>query len=165
MIMMKVAGLLLLLCTLNLAVAAEEPNARTVTETFQDWQVICTEKDGESQCVARQQLLNQNRQTVIMLSLAKVGDDKMLLQIALPHMLDLTKQVGIGIDGQKSRLYPYQFCNASACFVQVPDSDPLFGLFKKGTSGTLQSTLMGEGKQLSFPFSLKGFSAALERLK
>ncbi|MBF0256768.1 MAG: invasion associated locus B family protein [Gammaproteobacteria bacterium] len=141
---------------------AEEPNNRTVTETYQDWQVVCIEQDQQARCEARQQLVNQNRQPVALISVGK-NDDSTILQFALPHLMDLTQVVKISIDDQKAQSYPYRFCNQAACFVQVDGKDPLLASFKKGTAGSLELTPLGQ-QPVRFGFSLKGFSVALERL-
>lgn len=154
----------LLLSLLASAVLAEEPNARTVTETYQDWQLVCSERNKATQCEARQQVMNQNQQTVALLTLAIVPEKKQLLQIALPHLLDLTKQVAIVIDEQKPRPYPFRFCNPTACFLIVEAGDPLFDQLKKGSAGVIKVTPMGQA-EVGFKFSLKGFSAALASLE
>lgn len=141
---------------------AEEPNNRTVTETYQDWQVVCVEQNKQTRCEARQQLVNPSRQPVALISVGK-NDDSAILQFALPHLMDLTQAVKISIDDQKAQSYPYRFCNQAACFVQVDGKDPLLASFKKGTAGSLELTPLGQ-QPVRFGFSLKGFSAAVERL-
>ena len=141
---------------------AEEPNNRTVTETYQDWQVVCIEQEQKTRCEARQQLVNPKRQPVALISLGKNEQD-IIPQFALPHLMDLTQGVKISIDGQKAQSYPYRFCSPAACFVQVEGKDPLLAGFKKGTSGSMELTPLGQ-KPVSFGFSLKGVSAALGRL-
>lgn len=144
-----------------------EPNVRTVTETYQDWLVVCAERDGNKQCEARQQLASsKTKQVVMQLTLVKPDKARQIFQIALPHMLDLTKQVGIAVDGQKARTYPYRFCNKAACFVQVEGNDPLFAVLGKGTDGIIRVTAMGTGeqKEQEIKFSLKGYAAAAGRL-
>jgi invasion protein IalB len=155
-----------LLLAVPLHATAAEPNVRTVTETYQDWLVVCTEREGNKQCQAQQQLVNKNKQVVVQLTLAKTDKAKQLLQIALPHMMDLTKPVGIVVDGQKARPYPYRYCNKAACFVQVEGNDPLFAILGKGTDGAVRVTPMGAGeqKEQELKFSLKGYAAAAARL-
>lgn len=146
---------------------AGEPNVRTVTETFQDWLVVCAERAGNKQCEARQQLANsKTKQMVMQLTLVKPDKAKQVFLIALPHMLDLTKPVGIVVDGQKARPYPWRFCNKAACFVQVEGNDPLFAVLGKGTEGAVRVTAMGPGeqKEQEIKFSLKGYAAAAARL-
>lgn len=159
--MRKLLALAAGLLTASLA-QAEEPNSRTLTETYQDWQVVCAEVEGKNRCEARQQLVNQNRQTVAVISVGKLND-KVLLQFALPHRVNLTEPVAISTDDQKPRLYPYLFCNAAACFVHIDGKDPLLELFKKHHDGKVQVVPLGQ-QRVSFAFSLKGFSAALARL-
>ncbi len=157
---MKLSVISLLVAFSALSVAhAEEPNTRTLTETYQDWQVVCVEQEKQSRCEARQQLVNPNRQTVAMISLGKDAEGKGVLQFALPLLMDLTQPMVVHIDGKKAGDFAYRFCSPAACFIQVDEKNPLLAAFRKGTQGELTLTPMGQ-KGMGIPFSLKGFSAA-----
>lgn len=142
---------------------AEAPNLRTVTEQFQDWQMVCVEKDARKQCRINQTLVNEKGETIAMFNLVKKENGKHLVEIVLPLLLDLTKQVNVTIDEKKTLKYPYNFCNNAACFVIADEDSSLLKAFEKGDLGALGVSPIGK-KEVKFNFSLKGFSAALAAL-
>jgi len=144
---------------------ADGPNLRTVTEKFQDWTLVCVEKEGKKQCRVNQTLSNQNGETVAIINLVKKSIKEHLIEIVLPLLLNLTKHVNIAIDDKKQQKYSYNFCNNSACFV-IADGikgKSILRSFKGGNEGTIAVTPFSK-EQVKFGFSLKGFSAAFKAL-
>lgn len=152
----------LLLSFISLNCLAEEPSSRTVKETFKDWAVICVEQAGNKQCEAKQTLVNQDNNVVAVITVV-IKEKNKILQLTLPHLLDLTKLVKISVDSKASMIFPFKFCNRAACFVLI-DDDKIFNAFKKGTVGVISVKALGSPKNLDLNFSLRGFSAALKSL-
>jgi len=144
-------------------VQAEEPSARTITETFKDWQINCVERGGQKACEMKQTLVNGNQQVVAVLSLAKQSKSGNVMQIVLPHLVDLTVPVELSIDGEKATKLPYNFCNQTGCFVQIKNDTPFINKFKKGQSASIKSLTLG-GDSLDLNISLNGFSQAYKSL-
>lgn len=144
--------------------AESKPDRRTTTDAFDDWVVNCIEQDGKKACEMKQNLLNANKALVAVLSLAKKNDGSILFQVALPHLLDLTRPVELVVDGQKIASYPFNFCNKVACFVLPADVDKLMKTFRKGNNGQIKSATI-TGEPIVLGFSLKGFSLAVDDLK
>jgi len=161
MIKLLVSASLLLLAS---SISAEEPSGRTVTETFTDWQLVCVEQGKVKRCEVKQTLVNQDNNVVAVITVAKKPDNELLLQLTLPHLLDLTKAVAVSVDGATPRTYPFRFCNKAACFVLAEDKK-LFAAFKKGSAGVLAVKPIGTAETMNLNYSLKGFSAALKSLK
>jgi invasion protein IalB len=143
--------------------AEAKPDRRTTTDAFDDWAINCIEQEDKRLCEMKQNLLNQNQALVAVLSLAKKPDGNMLFQIALPHLLDLTKPVAIIVDDKQLATPPFNFCNKTACFVVPADAESLIKAFRKGNSGRIQSVTI-TGEPIVLGFSLKGFSAAIDSL-
>jgi len=144
-------------------VLAEEPNMKTSTETFKDWQIACVEQDNNRRCEMKQTLVNQKKQPVAVLSLVKKTRKDFLMQIALPHFLDLSVPVILTIDSKKIAELPYKYCNRVACFIVIENSDSIFSAFRKGEGGTIQAETVSKAN-LKLNFSLSGFSAASANL-
>jgi len=142
---------------------AEESNLRTITEQFQDWKMVCVEKEAKKQCRINQVLVNQNGNTLAIINVVQKDNDKHLIEIVLPLMLELKQQVNIVLDQKKPLKYAYNFCNNTACFVIANEDEKLLAAFKQATLGSLGVTPVGK-EELQFNFSLKGFSAALSSL-
>jgi len=144
-------------------VIAGEPDSRTVTEGFKDWQLVCVERSSEKQCEVKQTLVNQEKKVLAVLAVGNTKDNKQMLQITLPLLLDLTKPVKISIDKASPLTVPYNFCNNMACFV-LTDNKAIFNAFHKGTGGVISARPMGSSEDMKLNFSLKGFSDGVKRL-
>jgi len=144
-------------------VAEEKPEVKTSTETYKDWQLACVEQGEVKRCEIKQTLLNKDSKPVSVISLAKKNNNDLLMQIALPHMLDLSVPVQLDVDGKNQASLPFKYCNSIACFIFVDNDTTLFSAFKKGSSGTISTrSVTGEGIKLEF--SLSGFSSAVSNL-
>jgi invasion protein IalB len=143
--------------------AEEQPNVKTTTENYKDWQLACVEQGATKRCEIKQTLLNKDSKPVSVISLAKKNNKDLLMQIALPHMLDLSVPVKLDVDGKNQASLPFKYCNRAACFIFVDNDNALFNAFKKGYAGTINTqTVTGEAIKLGF--SLNGFSSAASNL-
>jgi len=157
-----------ILLTLSLLLAgsvlAEEPNIRTSSETYRDWEVTCIERGDQRQCEMKQTLVNQNNQLISVLTLAKTEtSDNLLVQLIMPHMVDLTAAVNVQVDHNLAFELPYRFCNQIACYVLVENNPDMIEQFKEGTQASITAFLVN-GQRLGLSFSLNGFSAAAQAL-
>ncbi len=159
--MKKVLSVLAL--AMSLPVVAEQPSMKTTSEAYKDWLVACVEQEGVKRCEMKQTLINQNQQTVAVFSAVKQGKNDTLMQIALPHLLDLTVPVKMTVDGKLIKNLPYKFCNQAACFVLMENDKQVTDAFKVGTAGEVEVQVMN-GQQMKLGFSLSGFSAAMDNL-
>ncbi|MBT3844562.1 MAG: hypothetical protein HOL17_13840 [Gammaproteobacteria bacterium] len=157
---------LLLMGQLPLAVAeTEEPSVRQTQEQFQRWTVACIE-EKITVCEARHAILAPNGGVQAQLSLSNRTDQpgQLLLQIALPLLADLKKEVVVKVGGQPLHPYHYSFCNQAACFIAEIADEEAITAFKKGIEFSVLSRSIQNGDQV-MKGSLLGFSAALNRLK
>ena len=142
---------------------AEEPDAKTSKEFFQDWQLNCVEKGEAKQCSVSQALRTDKGQTAAVVNLSYV-EKQTVLEFGLPLMMDLTSPVSLSVDGQSVSNYPYNACNGRACFIIRKDDDDLLAAFKKGSQAQMKLKAFG-GQNIEMNISLKGFSSALTELK
>lgn len=147
----------------TLTLAEEQPNVKTSTENYKDWQIACVEQGVVKRCEMKQTLVNKDRKPVSVISLAKKNKKELVMQIALPHLLDLSVPVKLDVDGKNQASLPFKFCNRVACFVIVDNNTVIFNAFKKGSGGTI-STKAVTGEEIKLNFSLNGFVAALSNL-
>lgn len=144
-------------------VAQEKPDVKTSTENYQDWQISCVEQGKVKRCEMKQTLLNQERKPISVISLAKRTKTDLLMQIALPHMLDLSVPLKLAVDGKNQASLPFKFCNRVACFVIVDHNAAVFNAFKKGKAGVI-TTRTVNGEEVKLNFSLNGYSSAMKNL-
>ncbi len=143
--------------------AEDQPNVKTTTENYKDWQIACVEQGDIKRCEMKQTLVNQERKPVSVLSLAKKNNKELLMQIALPHLLDLSVPVELDVDGKKVASLPFKFCNRAACFVIVDNNAAIFNSFKKGSGGLITTRAIND-EEIKLNFSLSGFTSAVNNL-
>ncbi|MBF0266275.1 MAG: invasion associated locus B family protein [Gammaproteobacteria bacterium] len=142
--------------------SAEAPSSRTITENFKDWQLACVEQNDIKRCKVSQTLVNENKAVVSILSVIKQKDN-LLMEITLPHLLNLQVPAKIYVDEQLINSFAYNFCNQNACYIIIEDNAKLFESFRKGKSAYMKMQAIGN-RDLKFNFSLLGFSSALNAL-
>jgi invasion protein IalB len=147
----------------SMQVNAQQPDAKTTTEQFGDWQLICSERGEEKSCRGSQTLANEQGRVVGLMNLIKDSEGKPTVELGLPLLVDLVHGTSIKIDDKKAVKYPYNLCNNQACFVLNGDT-ALLQQLNAGTTAavTFKSTVAAD--ELTLNFSLKGFSAVNKAL-
>lgn len=166
---------------LNMAQAATQPaanqtdalpgGASSLQETYQDWVVVCAQQLGSGsqsstkRCAMSQQQVNQQGgQRVLALELKLLGSG-VEAALSLPFGLALDKGVALQIDdGQISQPFRFRTCLPAGCIVPVTFDAAQMAALQKGVSLKVKAVADG-GVDTSFTISLKGFGAALARLK
>lgn len=144
--------------------AALPGGASNLTETFEDWQVICTAAASKPNCVIRQTQAQQNGQRVLEVALAPAKDKGAVMgALSLPFGLALARGVTLQVDdAAPGEPLAFSTCMPSGCIVPLELDTATVATLNKGTSLKLAATSI-ENKAVQFPVSLKGFAAALER--
>ena len=143
---------------------AEGPDEKTTSQRFKDWESICVERASTTQCRATQTLVNQQGQTVAVLNWYRPNAERMVFELAVPLLVDLSQGVAVSFDGAEPLKRNLRFCNNVACFVLAESDQELLDNFKRGSGGTLSFTPFGQQSN-ALNFSLQGFSAAYDSLK
>ena len=138
--------------------------ASSLQETYQDWQVACVQQNTGSRCIMRQQQVDQqSRQQVLAVELM-VAAEKVDGVMVLPFGLDLDKGVVLQVDeGEADPALRFRTCLPAGCVVQVSFDDARIAALRKATALKIKVVADG-GNETPLTVSLKGFSAALDRV-
>jgi invasion protein IalB len=140
--------------------------ASSLQETYQDWQIACRIVDKTKSCSMSQQQVGKKNQRVLAVELQAGSDGAVTGVLVLPFGLLLDKGVTLQID-DKPALAPLRFrtCMPVGCLVPLSfDSDRVSSL-GKGTALKLKATASDADQEVVLTVSLKGFAAALDRMK
>jgi invasion protein IalB len=149
---------------LSAAAQAQLPaGAQTVSETYQDWQMICTQPQGSKQCVvSQQQSDSKSNQRVLAIELRPDGDKADGL-LVLPFGLTLDKGVALKIgETDLGPVLRFRTCLPQGCIVPLNLDAKALAALRKATA--LAVNAVGEnGQPAALSISLKGFGPALDR--
>jgi invasion protein IalB len=138
--------------------------AQSVTETYQDWQMVCGQpQQGVKQCaVAQQQTDSKTGQRILGVELRPQGDKAegiMLLPFGLTLDKGVTLHVGEAEFGSGLR---FKTCLLQGCVVPLSFDAKAVAALRKAP--TLTVNAFGDADQpVTFSISLKGFSPAFDR--
>lgn len=138
------------------------PNQKTSSEVYSDWELLCIEQSDRKACAAKHTIANDQQALVSVIEVAKTDVGNLVMQFAVPHMLDLEGTPKIVIDQNDEFDAPYKFCNQQACFMLV-DNPAIFEAFSEGSAGVISAPTLN-GSTFEIGFSLLGFSAAFKSL-
>lgn len=153
------------------------------TQRFDDWSYRCGEvalEDGKtaSQCeVVQVARVKQGEEDVSLLTLAiaktvpeaeakgkQERDAALLLTALVPLNIFLPAGFGLDVDGKAITDTAYRNCNQAGCWVQQRLEPTTLAALQKGQTGAARLRLMN-GQNVTIRFSLKGLTAALNKLK
>ena len=146
--------------------AALPGGASSLQETYQDWQIACRIVDKVKSCSMSQQQVGKKRQRVLAVELQAGTDSAVTGVLMLPFGLLLDKGVTLQID-DKPALAPLRFrtCMPGGCLVPLSFGSDRVGMLRDGTALKLKATAADADQEVVLTVSLKGFAAALDRIK
>ncbi|NIR31595.1 MAG: invasion associated locus B family protein [Gammaproteobacteria bacterium] len=139
-------------------------------QVYQDWRVRC-ESGNESQqrCIMFQNLVYQDSgQTVLSIQIGRnTATERPAAVFIVPLGVILPPGVSMEIDGGSRTKIDYQQCNRQSCIAPLPLNDTLLGTMKRGLEAqvTFHAVVQGSRRPITVPVSLKGFTAALNRIR
>lgn len=139
--------------------------ASSLTETFEDWTVLCASADGKTQCVVSQtQTRQQNGERVLDIRLSPVQQDNAYQgNLTLPFGLEFSRGVTAQLDdGTIGKPFAFKTCLPAGCIVPMSFDKATFDAMRKGTSLKLAAVSI-YSQNIPFAVSLKGFGAAFDR--
>ncbi|QND46658.1 invasion associated locus B family protein (plasmid) [Rhizobium lusitanum] len=141
------------------------PNgASTLQETYQDWRVACSQRDKTPACAISQDQTQQNGQRLLAVEMQMRPDGSAVATLLLPFGIVLDSGVTPNVDDQPP-FKPVRFrtCLPTGCIALLPIDAATLAKLRNGSRLNLRVTADAD-KPLSFPVSLQGFSAALDRV-
>ena len=168
MCLKRAASLCLLLAGSLPAFAAALPGgAGSLVETYQDWVVACQAQNERTLCVMRQVQSNtQTGQHVLTVEFSGGGDgDRLGGVLLMPFGLSLAAGVTAGIDDSApGPALAFSTCLPQGCLAPVAFEAGQVAKLRAGTALTVTAQSLSPDKSVTLKVSLKGFSAALNRI-
>jgi invasion protein IalB len=139
--------------------------ATALSETFNDWQVVCAVQGATKRCAAKQeQISQQNKQLVLAVELIPVAtEDKVDGVALLPFGLALDSGVTLQVD-ESPAATPRRFrtCVPGGCVLPLSFDAHTLAQLRAGSVLKAKVAIDG-GQDATLSISLKGLSAALDR--
>ena len=158
---------LLLLSLLLVAVpaAAQGKNG----QVFEDWTITCiADPDNElgQLCSASHRTINdQTQKPVLEIQVGFPPDGTPARAvIRVPLVVLLEPGLRLQVDEGDPRVFPYEICRPRGCEVYLQMDQALYAAMSSGAAGKVTVRVL-PGQNVTVPFSLKGFTAALSSLK
>ncbi len=141
---------------------------------FDDWRLACaTPPKGKKQCTMFQRVAvkKDKQQQVALAATVQTGEIKdkdamktvTLIRIITPLGTVLTPGMAIKIDEEKEIKVPYSQCLPGGCRADLIFDQPTLDKMRKGKTMFVAYRLP-DGKDTTFPISLKGFATALDAM-
>ncbi|HET58143.1 MAG TPA: invasion associated locus B family protein [Deltaproteobacteria bacterium] len=160
-------SLFLSLAVLYPGAVFSEPPEPTVT-AYQDWMVICVEKDDGTVCTMRQTQDLKTEQVSGRLVRATVGtrpDGTAIMELMLPLGLDLRAGIAVKVDDKPEFGASFLTCTKDGCMVLLPLDEKLLASLKSGNVARVFSRPFGSEKAMVITISLMGFSRAYQEIQ
>ena len=138
-------------------------------EVFQDWRVRCAEDPpnvAAGGCFIFQSVVsNETKQPVMQIAIGFLPEgDAPAVVITLPLGIRVAPGVLLQIDENEAVKLPFERCLPEGCKVQFRLDQQNMAAFKAGVAGKL-AFQNGAGRNVTLPFSLKGFTAAIASIQ
>ncbi len=137
--------------------------AQAINETYQDWQVSCTQPQGVKRCaITQQQMDDKTKQRVLVVELQHRGDRAEGI-LDLPFGLAIDKGVSLKIgEVEVGPALRFKTCLPQGCIVPLSFDAKTMALLRKGSAISLGA--LGDADQpVPFSISLGGFVPAFDR--
>lgn len=131
----------------------------------QSWTLNCSGTAGQDElaCTLSQVLLVKDSGQRVLTAVVAKRDGKMVLNLGLPHGLDLPKGVDIWVDEAARVNHPIVTADQKGSYAIITLDDRLVAALKKGQ--LLNVAVTGfTGNEIILQLSLNGFSAGFSRL-
>lgn len=167
-ILRSIAAALVILAACTQAAAQSSDDripggASSLQEGFDDWRVACQAE--RSTCFMSQQQAQQDGQRVLTIELRPAPDGDLAGTLVLPFGLLLDEGVVFQVDDlPESGPLRFRTCLPVGCVVPLAFDAATVERLRVGNALKL-ATVVRNGEALPFAISLKGFSAALDRLR
>jgi len=129
-----------------------------------DWVVTCAKKDARTVCALSQKhFIKSSGRLAFALefAMAKGNDNKRTgyLIARAPLETYLLSGVQLKLSAKQTLRLPFEFCNADGCIATLQAPEQVVNAMKRGSVATASFYTLN-GKTISLPVSLSGFTAA-----
>ncbi|WP_407977351.1 invasion associated locus B family protein [Brucella pseudogrignonensis] len=171
--LMKSAGAsCVIVFAISFPALAASDDANAVTQTYDDWQVVCKEASGKRLCAAVQQVAGQiegqpnTKQRLIAVEIIRSGDSATGSMI-LPFGINVSKGVSLGLDKtpENAPRIPFKTCIPAGCIVPLEFSPQAVDALKKASRISVGFEGASDRREKTMEVSLKGFAEAFESIK
>ena len=137
-------------------------------QKFGDWTARCESDPNDpaagKRCFVFQSVIDtEKNRPVMMFAVSREPEPRAV--IVLPLGIDLRSGIEMTVDESYAKRHPFIFCVQDGCQSHVKMDESLVGDFKRGLKGSIAFRTLPGGKIVRIPFSLKGFTAALNSLQ
>jgi len=137
-------------------------------QKFGDWTARCESDPNNpaagTRCFVFQSVIDTEKdRPVMMFAVSQEPDTRAV--IVLPLGIDLRSGIEMTVDEAYAKRHPFMFCIQDGCQSHVKMDESLVGSFKRGIKGSIAFRTLPGGQIVRVPFSLKGFTAALNSLQ
>ena len=144
------------------AVASNEPSSQR--EVFQDWSVACSVQENAKTCSLSQDQVQQNGQRLLAVEVQRRADGSAMATLLLPFGILLDTGITPQIDDQPPLSQQrFRTCLPTGCLAVFSIDPPTLAKMRQGSVLKLNVTTAAE-TQMTFPVSLRGLTAALDRM-
>lgn len=140
-----------------------------VKEEVGDWELRCirTETPESDPCQLYQLLKEGDGNPLAEISLFRLPKDSKLpagATVIVPLETLLTGQLGISVDGNQPKSYPFSFCNRQGCYARIGLTAEDVAAFKRGAAAKVMIRPFAAPDQVvTSTMSLKGFTAGYDK--
>ncbi len=136
----------------------------SLREVYQDWSVACSVQENARVCSLSQDQVQQNGQRLLAVEIQRRADGSTTTTLLLPFGILLDPGVTLQIDDQPPLSQQrFRTCLPTGCLAVFAIDRPTLGKMRGGSVLKLNVTTDAE-TPLTFPVSLHGLSAALDRM-
>ncbi len=169
----KLAGLAAILAGLLVMAHPVEaaPTMELNGQSFGDWSMRCSEVTNQQNqqqvtiCEATQRIINAEGQPVMeVIVTLPPGQQQFVGAIIAPLGVVLPAGIAMDVDGNAMGKIPYVRCVQQGCVGQFAFTDAQFAAFKAGAKANI-TVVRGDGREITVPLSLSGFTAATDSLR
>ncbi|AXI42445.1 invasion associated locus B family protein [Sulfitobacter sp. SK011] len=138
-------------------------------EVIGAWEMRCIKTEEEVDPCQMYQLLDDGEGSpvaeVSLFRLAEGGKAEAGATVVVPLETSLPQQLTVSVDKNKSRRYPFAFCNPVGCYVRLGLTKEDVASFKRGNSAVITIVpALAPDQKVELELSLEGFTASYDKV-
>ncbi|WP_144409587.1 invasion associated locus B family protein [Martelella endophytica] len=163
---MAAASAVLSLAPMSAALAELPEGASSINEDYQDWRVACVSVDNNDRCsMLHNQVAKDSGQRVLSIELTAPTADGLQGIVLMPFGLALANGVTLNIDtATDGPKFGFSTCLPQGCIAPIRFDAAMIDKLKNGGALNITATVVDSGEPINITASLKGFTAAYNRL-